>query len=133
MTTELTYLALTLILALVQIFLPAGARTVEFGSKWNAGPRDETPAAKKPLTGRLERAEANLFETLPLFIGAVLIAHVIGAAGPLTLWGTALYFWARVVYVPLYAFGVPYVRSLVWVVSLAGLVMVLASLFFLKA
>ena len=87
MTTELTYLALTLILALVQIFLPAGARTVEFGSKWNAGPRDETPAAKKPLTGRLERAEANLFETLPLFIGAVLIAHVIGAAGPLTLWG----------------------------------------------
>ena len=133
MTTELTYLALTLILALVQIFLPAGARTVEFGSKWNAGPRDETPAARKPLTGRLERAEANLFETLPLFIGAVLIAHVIGAAGPLTLWGTALYFWARVVYVPLYALGVPYVRSLVWVVSLAGLVMVLASLFFLKA
>ncbi|MFN7106581.1 MAG: MAPEG family protein [Brevundimonas sp.] len=133
MTTELTYLALTLILALVQIFLPAGARTVEFGSKWNAGPRDETPAAKKPLTGRLERAQSNLYETLPLFIGAVLIAHVIGAAGPLTLWGTALYFWARVVYVPLYAFGVPYVRSLVWVVSLAGLVMVLASLFFLKA
>ena len=133
MTTELTYLALTLILALVQIFLPAGARTVEFGSKWNAGPRDETPATKKPLTGRLERAEANLYETLPLFIGAVLIAHVIGAAGPLTLWGTALYFWARVVYVPLYALGVPYVRSLVWVVSLAGLVMVLASLFFLKA
>ena len=133
MTTELTYLALTLILALVQIFLPAGARTVEFGSKWNAGPRDETPAARKPLTGRLERAQANLYETLPLFIGAVLIAHVIGAAGPLTLWGTALYFWARVVYVPLYAFGVPYVRSLVWVVSLAGLVMVLASLFFLKA
>jgi len=129
MTTELTYLALTLILALVQIFLPAGARTAEFGSKWNAGPRDETPEAKKPLTGRLERAQANLYETLPLFIGAVLIAHVIGAAGPLTLWGTALYFWARVVYAPLYALGAPYVRSLVWLVSLAGLVMVDASLF----
>ena len=133
MTTELTYLALTLILALVQVFLPAGARTVEFGSKWNAGARDTTPAATRPLTGRLERAQANLYETLPLFIGAVLIAHVSGADSPLTLWGTALYFWARVVYVPLYAFGVPYVRSLVWLVSLAGLVMVLASLFFLKA
>ena len=133
MTTELTYLALTLILALVQVFLPAGARTVEFGSKWNAGPRDETPAARKPLTGRLERAQANLFETLPLFIGAVLIAHVAGRNGVLTEWGAALYFWARVVYVPLYAFGVPYVRSLVWVVSLAGLIMVLASLFLLKA
>ena len=129
MTTELTYLALTLILALVQVFLPAGARTVEFGSKWNAGPRDQTPVSTRPVTGRLERAQANLYETLPLFIGAVLIAHVIGAASALTLWGTALYFWARVVYVPLYAFGVPYVRSLAWVVSLAGLVMVLASLF----
>jgi uncharacterized MAPEG superfamily protein len=129
MTTELTYLALTLILALVQVFLPAGARTVEFGSKWNAGPRDETPAAKKPLTGRLERAQANLFETLPLFIGAVLIAHVAGRNGVLTEWGAALYFWARVVYVPLYAFGVPYVRSLVWTVSFAGLVLILAALF----
>lgn len=129
MTTELTYLALTLILALVQVFLPAGARTVEFGSKWNAGPRDETPAAKKPLTGRLERAQANLFETLPLFVGAVLIAHVAGRNGVLTEWGAALYFWARVVYVPLYAFGVPYVRSLAWTVSFAGLVMILAALF----
>ena len=90
MTTELTYLALTLILALVQVLLPAGARTVEFGLKWNAGARDDTPTSTRPLTGRLERAQANLFETLPLFIGAVLIAHVIGAASPLTLWGTAL-------------------------------------------
>ncbi|MDQ1153023.1 MAPEG family protein [Brevundimonas sp. SORGH_AS_0993] len=129
MTTELTYLALTLILALIQIFLPAGARTVEFGSKWNAGPRDQTPTSTRPLTGRLERAQANLFETLPLFIGAVLIAHVIGAAGALTVWGTALYFWGRVAFVPLYAMGVPYVRSAVWLVSLSGLVMVLASLF----
>ena len=129
MTTELTYLALTLLLALVQVMLPAAARTVEFGSKWNAGARDTTPEARKPLTGRLERAQANLYETLPLFIGAVLIAHVVGAQGVLTAWGTALYFWARVVYVPLYAAGTPYVRSLVWLVSLAGLVMVIAALF----
>ncbi|MBA4808012.1 MAPEG family protein [Brevundimonas sp.] len=129
MTTELTYLALTLILALVQVFLPAGARTVEFGLKWNAGPRDETPTATKPLTGRLERAQANLFETLPLFIGAVLIAHVSGEDGVLTLWGTALYFWARVAYLPLYALGVPYIRSLVWLVSLAGLILILTALF----
>ncbi len=129
MTTELTYLALTLVLALVQVFLPAGARTAEFGSKWNAGPRDETRVATRPLTGRLERAQANLYETLPLFIGAVLIAHVAGRDGTLTGWGAALYFWARVAYVPLYALGVPYIRSLVWVVSLAGLLMVLAALF----
>ena len=129
MTTELTYLALTLILALVQVFLPAGARTVEFGSKWNAGARDTTPAATRPLTGRLERAQANLFETLPLFIGAVLIAQVADLTGALTAWGAGLYFWARVAYIPLYALGVPYIRSLVWLVSLAGLALCLLALF----
>lgn len=129
MTIELTYLAATLVLALVQIFLPAGARTLEFGSRWNAGPRDQTPVSTKPLTGRLERAQSNLYETLPLFIGAVLIAHVTGVESALTLWGAALYFWARVAYIPLYALGVPYIRSLVWLVSLAGLVMLLAAPF----
>ncbi|MFE9083935.1 MAPEG family protein [Brevundimonas sp. NPDC003935] len=129
MTTELTYLAATLVLALVQIFLPAGARTMEFGSKWNAGARDQTPVSQNPVVGRLERAQSNLYETLPLFIGAVLIAHVTGAESALTLWGVALYFWARVAYVPLYALGVPYIRSLVWLVSLAGLIMILAALF----
>ena len=129
MTPELTYLAATLILAVVQIFLPATGRTRQFGTKWNAGPRDEATPPVGPITGRLERAQSNLYETLPLFIGAVLIAHVTGAESALTLWGAALYFWARVVYVPLYAFGVPYIRSLVWLVSLAGLIMILAALF----
>lgn len=129
MTTELTYLVATLALALVQILLPAGARTLEFGIGWNAGARDQTPPSHNPVVGRLERAQSNLYETLPLFIGAVLIAHVTGAESALTLWGVALYFWARVAYVPLYALGVPYIRSLVWLVSLAGLILILAAPF----
>ena len=129
MTTELTYLWATLILALVQIFLPAGARTKEFGSKWNAGARDNTPASTKPLTGRLERAQANLYETLPIFIGAVLLTHFVGISSHLTLWGTALYFWGRVAFVPIYALGIPYIRSLIWLVSLVGLVMILVAPF----
>ncbi|RSB42536.1 MULTISPECIES: MAPEG family protein [Brevundimonas] len=129
MTTELTYLAATLVLALVQILLPAFARTREFGLSWNAGARDTTPEARSPVVGRLERAQANLFETLPLFIGAVLIAQVADRTGALTAWGAGLYFWARVAYIPLYALGVPYIRSLVWLVSLAGLAMCLLALF----
>ena len=79
------------------------------------------------MTGRLERAQANLYETLPLFIGAVLIAHVTGEDGVLTLWGSALYFWARVAYVPLYAFGVTGVRSAAFTVSLVGLCLIIAA------
>ena len=129
MTTELFYLALTLVLALVQIFLPAAGRTARFGLAWNAGARDEPKGSAGPITDRLERAQANLFETLPVFIGAVLIAHVAGANGAWTSWGAGLYFCGRVVYVPLYALGVPYVRSLAWLASLIGLVLILAALF----
>ncbi|OYX34027.1 MAG: hypothetical protein B7Y99_06245 [Caulobacterales bacterium 32-69-10] len=129
MTTELTMLAWTLVLALVQVFLPIMGRTKQLGSKWNAGPRDEPTPPPTPVTGRLERAQKNLYETLPLFIGAVLAAHVAGREGTLTAIGVQLYFWARVVYVPLYAFGIPYVRSLAFLVSLAGLLMIFAALF----
>lgn len=129
MTPELTYVALTLLLAVVQIFLPAVGRTRQYGVKWNAGPRDAVMPPTGPVTGRLERAQANLYETLPLFIGAVLVAHVAGEDGFLTYWGATLYFWARVAFVPLYAFGVTGLRSLAFLVSLAGLLMIVAALF----
>jgi uncharacterized MAPEG superfamily protein len=127
MTTELTLLAWTLVLALVQIMLTANLRTAETGIQYNASARDGEAPPPRPVTARLQRAQANLFETLPLFIGAVLIAHVSGSEGDLTLWGCWMYLVARIVYIPLYAAGIPYVRSLVWLVSLAGLVMVLAT------
>lgn len=127
MTTELILLAWTLVLALVQIMLTANLRTAETGIQYNASARDGEAPPPRPVTARLQRAQANLFETLPLFIGAVLIAHVSGSEGDLTLWGCWMYLVARIIYIPLYAAGIPYVRSLVWLVSLAGLVMVLAA------
>ncbi len=41
-----------------------------------------------------------------------------------------MYLAARVVYVPLYAFGVFLARSLVWNVGTAGIVLILLSLVF---
>ncbi|MCY0911869.1 MAPEG family protein [Massilia sp. H27-R4] len=69
-----------------------------------------------------------MFETLPLFAAAVLIAHVGGREGALTLWGAWAYLIARVVYVPLYAAGIPVVRSIVWTASMVGLGMVLVAI-----
>ncbi|GAA0634413.1 MAPEG family protein [Brevundimonas lenta] len=129
MTPEFIMLAFTLILALVQIGLATVVRTSELGAKWNAGPRDAEVPPPGKLAGRLMRAQANLFETLPIFAAAVIMAHIAGKDGFLTALGAHLYFFARVIYVPLYAFGVPYIRTLVWLVAAAGLVMVLAALF----
>ena len=129
MTPEFILLALTLILALVQIGAAGMARTAELGGKWNAGPRDGAAPPPGKVAGRLMRAQANLFETLPIFAAAVIMAHIAGKDGILTAVGAHLYFFGRLIYVPLYAFGVPYIRSLVWLVAAAGLVMVLAALF----
>jgi uncharacterized MAPEG superfamily protein len=123
MTLELKMLAWTLVLAFVQIILFDVARTGQYGLKWNTSPRDEAMPPLSARAERLSRAQANLFETLPLFMGAILIGHVAGVQTAQTALGAQIYFWGRVVYVPLYAFGVPQVRSLVWLVSLAGLIM----------
>ena len=95
MTPELTMLACTLVLALVQILLPALFRTRETGTAYNVSARDGDGPPVGKITGRLRRAQANLFETLPL-----------------------------------YAFGVPVVRTLVWCVSIAGLLMLFWAILF---
>jgi uncharacterized MAPEG superfamily protein len=39
-----------------------------------------------------------------------------------------VYFWARLVYLPVYIVGIPYLRTLVWAVGFVGLLMVLGAL-----
>ena len=128
MTPSLTYLALTLVLAVFQVMLAAGFKRRQDGLQWAAGSRDARPQPYTGVPARLDRAQANLFETLPLVIGAVLLAHVSAHETHLTNFGTALYFWARVGYVPLYAAGLNPWRSLVWGISVVGLVLILISL-----
>ena len=127
MTTELQILGWLLVLALVQILLPAHVRNLETGVTYNAGPRDDPGPPVGRITGRLQRAQRNLLETLPLFAAAILIAHVAGRDGALTYWGAWFYAIGRVLHLPLYVMGVPYARSLVWVGSFTGLVMVIAA------
>lgn len=126
---EIVLLAATLILAIINLFWAANARTKQYGTKWNMGARDEALPPLEPLPGRLLRAQANLMETLPLFAAAVLAATAVGRLGALTGWGAHLYFFGRLIYLPLYAAGIPKVRTLVWMVSLVGLLLVIAGIF----
>jgi len=130
MPIELTLLGAALVLALVQIGLTGHFRTRQYGTQWNVGARDEEMPPLDPLPGRLARAQANLFETLPLFAAAVLGAVAAGHLGSKTMLGAHLYFWGRVVYVPLYAAGIPLVRTIVWLIATTGLLLVLAGFLF---
>jgi uncharacterized MAPEG superfamily protein len=128
MTIEMKLLAWSLVLAIVQILAFDVARTGQYGFKWNTGARDEVMPPLNVVAERLGRAQANLYETLPLFIAAVLGLHLMGVSTPTTVLGAQLWFWGRVAYVPLYALGVRMARSLVWIVSFFGLMLLIGAL-----
>ncbi len=127
MTTELALLAWSVVLGLVHAVATGQFTTIQHGLSYGLSPRDE----KKPLTGvgaRVERAFANYMQTFPFFVAAVLVAHVAGRHSWLTVTGAQLYFWARLVYVPLYAAGIPVARTVAFGVALLGIVLILIAL-----
>jgi uncharacterized MAPEG superfamily protein len=130
MSVELGCLAWSVVLGLVHIIVAGNSRTKDLGAQWNMGARDGESGPLRPLTGRLLRAQSNFFETFPLFATAILLVAVTNSFSAYSYWGAILYLIARVIYLPLYAFGVPLIRSLVWLVSIAGLLMVLLPLIF---
>ena len=125
MTPELTVLAWGCVLALVHIFAAVRVKTRQYGTKWNIGARDEQLPPPQPIVGRLARAQANFFETFPIFAAAALIVAVAGLGDRWTAIGAWLWLGARIVYLPLYAFGVPMVRTFVFLISVAGIALML--------
>lgn len=125
LSTELVLLGWSVVLLLVHVALQGQLGTLDRGAGWNAGPRDGAPKPLGPYAGRAERASANFRETYPAFVALALGLAVTGRTGELGEWGAILWFAARIAYIPLYLLGVPVVRSLVWGLSLAGLLMML--------
>ena len=124
---ELKLLGAAALVGLLQICLAATAAQSQRGFAWGVGARDEA----RPVHGvaaRLQRASGNFMETFPLFAAAVLSVVALGRAGPTAQVGAWIYLAARILYVPLYAAGVPVLRSLVWLASLIGIVLELAAL-----
>ena len=129
MSVELTMLSLAIVLGLFQLLIAARAGNSQRGLKWNVGARDEPPPPVGKVAGRLERAFRNFLETFPFFAAAVLIAALAGRHNWATIWGAQLYIAARIVYLPLYAFGVPVLRTLVWLGATIGILLIVAALF----
>ena len=119
--TWLTVLVASLIRA--QAWTPQGLM-LAFGN------RDNLPPAT-PLAGRAQRAAANTFENLVFFAVLALAAQAAGATGATgerVLLGAQVFLWARVVYLPVYVAGVPFLRTGVWAVSIVGLGLMVAGM-----
>lgn len=129
MSVEMTMLALAAVLGFVHLFTAAHFVTREYGAAWNTGARDNTPALQGKLAGRLDRAFRNFRETFPIFAVAVFLITVLNRHDARTGWGSQLYFWMRVIYLPLYAAGIPFLRTIVWLASTVGILLVLSAAF----
>ena len=129
MTLEQRMLVFSVFLGLVQIVLSSHAASRQYGYRWAASARDQPVPPLAGVAARLDRALRNFLETFPLFAAVVLVAGLAGRHTHVTEWGSMLYFSARLLYVPLYAFGVYLIRSLVWNVATIGILLVLSGLF----
>ena len=124
-TIEIHMLLWATVLGLVQLVIATSAATLEQGLPYNLSPRDQAPPPVGKVTARLLRAFHNFKETFVFFAVAVILVIALHKASSNTALGAQLYFWARLLYVPIYAAGVAFVRTLVWATSVVGLVMVL--------
>jgi len=116
---------LTLVMLLVasgfcaKVWEPGGAQ-VAFGN------REGMPPALG-LAGRADRAAKNQMEAMVMFLALVLAAQVAGK-GAQAAYGATIFFWARLVYWPVYAAGIIYLRTLIWFVSIFGLFLILKEI-----
>ncbi|AZO01729.1 hypothetical protein EOA27_27265 [Mesorhizobium sp. M2A.F.Ca.ET.037.01.1.1] len=127
MRFELTMLAASCVLCFIHIVLASHSASFQRGYRWTASARDAEVPPLTGMAGRLEKALRNFVETFPVFVAAVFLVHAAGRETSLSEWGAGLYFSARLVYLPLYAFGVPLLRSLVWNVAFVGIAMLLSA------
>lgn len=76
-------------------------------------------ARQSDWRARANAAQANSFEALPLFIGAVIVAHQLGAMQTRLDVLAFLFVVLRLVYILLYVADIATARSIVWVLALA--------------
>jgi len=129
MTRLLDFVVYTALLTWISIMLGAALRNREWtleGMKVGLSNRDRLPEATA-LGGRAERAAANTKENFILFAALALTAQLAGLGEQATA-GAAVFFWARVVYLPVYLLGITYLRSAVWGVGVVGLGMMVLAL-----
>lgn len=126
---EITLLGWSVILLVIHVAWQIGFAMPRRGFKWNAGPRDEGASPLGRFPGRAQRALDNFKETYPAFVALALALAAVGRTGGLGEIGATIWFSARVVYLPLYLLGVPWLRSIAFGASLAGLLLMLMRLF----
>ena len=127
MKPELNLLVWATALAIVQVLIAVGGAFMQVGLMKLVGNREDMPKLVG-WAGRAERAHLNILQSLVLFAVLVVVAVLTNRTNDMTLLGAQLFFWGRVAYALIYLAGIQWLRTLSWLVSVVGLVLIFLQL-----
>ena len=123
MTVELTMLFWAVVLTFAQLLVAVLLAIGQLGLTELTGNR-EGFAPPSEMAGRAKRAHANMLESLVLFAILILVVQVAGLNNEMTALGAQIFVFARLVYAVVYIVGVPWLRTVIWAISVVGMVII---------
>ena len=127
MKPELALLVWATALTVVQVLVAVMGAFSQVGLMKLVGNREDMPKITG-WAGRAERAHINMVANLVLFAALVLVAVMAQRTNDMTVLGAQLFFWSRLAYAIIYLAGIVWLRTLSWLVSIIGLVLIFAQL-----
>jgi uncharacterized MAPEG superfamily protein len=127
MATELTMLAWSAALCVVQAFSYTIGQMGTVGLPALAGNREGLPAPSGWI-GRAKRAHANMVENLVVFAALVLAVVAAGRSSGITVTAAELFLAARVAYTVVYIAGIPWLRTAMFALGVLAQVMLFFAL-----
>ena len=124
--TLTSILILSFLLVLIQITIPVLISLLTNNVKlpYLFSSRDNAANTSKYID-RANRSLKNLFETLPIFIGLMILSIINDVDNSLL---AMMWLLTRIIYVPVYIVGINYVRTGIWAISLICLILISISL-----
>jgi uncharacterized MAPEG superfamily protein len=129
MTRELLWLTLTVILTGLLWVPYVLDRIMVRGLMGAMANPSRTDKPQSAWAQRLYFAHTNAVENLVVFATLVLILDATGRSTPATVVACAVYFWARLAHVIIYALGIPVLRTLSFAVGFAAQVTLALAIF----
>ena len=127
MTSEL--MSLTWVVALSAVmWVPYILNTIMVRGLVDAVGYPDNPKPLAPWAERMKKAHYNAVENLVVFAALVLMLNAAGVSNGTTVLVCNIYFWARLVHLLVYTFGVPWLRTLSFALSWICIVALIVQL-----
>lgn len=125
---ELYLLVVAIFIGITHLSLDSFAYKAQVGNAYTLTGQDDN-IARTQLAGRMRRANRNYTENFALFAVALILVHVTDAKGDFSYFGASLWVAMRLLYIPAYIWVFPWVRTIIWQVSMVGLLLIVWQLF----